>query len=110
MVTTASQAHKLRPLLLAAALLLALASMLYGAAWMYYVRRPAPVEVGFDLNYTPSAVEIKRVYSGSPAEGVGLKPHDRIVAINGQDIASRSPWLNLQERTWQKSHPGETVT
>ena len=109
MVGTTSRGRNLRPLFLAAAILLAAAATLYSAAWMYYVRRPFPVEIGFDLNYTPTAVEIIRIYKGSPAERVGLQPQDRIVAINGQDIASRSPWLNLQERTWQKSRPGETV-
>ena len=98
----------LRPLFLAAAILLAAAATLYSAAWMFYVRRPFAVEIGFEPTHTSNAIEVASVYKGSPAE-VGLEPGDRIVALNGRAIASRSVWSDLQMRVWQQSRPGDTV-
>jgi sigma-B regulation protein RsbU (phosphoserine phosphatase) len=109
MVGTTSRGRNLRPFFLAAAILLAAAATLYSAAWMYYVRRPPPVEIGFDLKYTPTDLEVTSIYKDSPAERAGLRLGDHILAINGQPVATRSPWSNLQERIWQTSHPGETV-
>jgi sigma-B regulation protein RsbU (phosphoserine phosphatase) len=109
MAGTMSRGRDLRPFFLAAAILLAAATVIYSAAWMYYIRRPFPVEIGFDPNYTGAAIEVIDVYQDSPAERVGLRPGDHIVAINGQGVASRSPYSNVQLRIWQKSRPGQTV-
>ena len=110
---TVTRHRHYRPVLLAAAILLAAVTILYSAAWMYYVRRPLPtpqVEVGFDESYTSAGVEINNVYPNSPAEKAGLKVNDRIVAINGSSADSASAWNDLLLRTWRNSQPGDTVT
>src|SRR5271165_5200246 len=109
-----TRSHNYRPVLLAAAVLFAALTILYSAAWMYYIRRPAPpapqVEVGFDESYSSAGVEINNVHPNSPAEKSGLKADDRIVAINGSSADSASAWNELLLRTWLNSQPGDTVT
>src|SRR3974377_763735 len=110
---TVTRHRHYRPVLLAAAILLAALTILYSAAWMYYVRRPLPtpqVEVGLDDSYACAGVEINNVYPNSPAEKAGLKVNDRIVAINGSSADSASAWNDLLLRTWRNSQPGDTVT
>lgn len=107
-----AQSHKYRELLLALAAILAALTIIYSAAWMYYIRSPisAPVEVGYDGSYSPTGIEIDRVYPASPAEKSGLKVDDRIVAINGSSANSASRWEELESSTWQSSRPGDPVT
>src|SRR5271166_6465785 len=110
---SATSGRNYRPVLLAAAILFAALTILYSAAWMYYVRRPPPspqVEVGFDESYSSAGVEINNVYPNSPAEKSGLKVNDRIVAINGSSTDSASAWNELLLRIWRSSQPGDTVT
>jgi sigma-B regulation protein RsbU (phosphoserine phosphatase) len=109
MVGTPSRGRNLRPLFLAAAIILAAAAILYSAAWMFYIRRPFGVEIGFEPTHTTNAIEVTSVYKGSPAEQVGLEPGDHIVALDGQAITSRSAWSDLQMRIWQKSRPGDIL-
>src|SRR5271165_121829 len=109
-----TRSHNYRPVLLAAAVLFAALTILYSAAWMYYIRRPSPpapqVEVGFDESYSSAGVEINNVHPNSPAERSGLKANDRIIAINGSSAGSPSAWNELLLRTWLSSQPGDTVT
>ncbi|MGH7169861.1 MAG: S41 family peptidase [Gemmataceae bacterium] len=42
------------------------------------------VSIGVDLEVIDEQMEIRRVYPGSPAEKANLKPHDRLVRIDGQ--------------------------
>src|SRR5271166_3969726 len=110
---SATSGRNYRPVLLAAAILFAALTILYSAAWMYYVRRPPPspqVEVGFDESYSSAGVEINNVYPNSPAEKAGLKVNDRIVGINGSSTDSASAWNELLLRTWLNARPGDTVT
>ena len=113
-VLSTTPSHNYRPVLLAAAALFAALTILYSAAWMYYIRRPAPpapqVEVGFDESYSSAGVEINNVHPNSPAEKSVLKADDRIVAINGSSADSASAWNELLLRTWLNSQPGDTVT
>src|SRR5208337_1651783 len=113
-VLSTTPSHNYRPVLLAAAALFAALTILYSAAWMYYIRRPAPpapqVEVGFDESYSSAGVEINNVHPNSPAEKSVLKADDRIVAINGSSADSASAWNELLLRTWLSSQPGDTVT
>ncbi|HZM10660.1 MAG TPA: PDZ domain-containing protein, partial [Candidatus Limnocylindrales bacterium] len=109
LATPAMRSHKYRSALFAAALLLALTAIVYSAAWMYYVRLKPTVEIGIDTNYLAQAIEITNVYRDSPAEKAGLKPHDRIVAINGSSADSASAWDALLFHVWLSSHPGDTV-
>src|SRR5271166_4108082 len=114
MATAMMQVRKYRPLFLALAAIFAALTIFYSAAWMYYVRLPAPppspVEVGFDGSYYSSGIQIYRVYPNSPAEQSGLKVNDRIVAINGKSSDSETGWDDLESHIWQGSQPGDTVT
>src|SRR5271166_5153857 len=110
---TATRDRNYRPLQYAAAVLLAALTILYSAAWMYYVRRPlqaTQVEIGFDAFYSAAGVEIDDVHPNSPAEKAGLKRKDLIVAINGSSADSASAWNRLENRTWLRSQPGDKVT
>ena len=112
MATPTTQSRGYRPWLLALAIIFAALTILYSAAWMYYIRRPSPaqVEVGFDESYSSAGIEIHNVHPNSPAENAGLIANDRIVAINGRTADSPSAWDDLMSRTWRSSHPGDTVT
>ncbi len=108
------RSHNYRPVLLALAVLFAALTILYSAAWMYYVRQPPPpapkVEVGFDASYSSAGIEVNYTYPNSPAEKSGLKANDRIIAINGSNADSDSGWSSLENRTWLCAQPGDTVT
>jgi predicted metalloprotease with PDZ domain len=73
---------------------------------MYYIRLRTPVELGLRVQLVASenSVEIVAVEAGSAAEQAGLRPKDRIIAVNGEDLNSRSAiyaggsFLALEER------------
>ncbi|HEY7327471.1 MAG TPA: S41 family peptidase [Gemmataceae bacterium] len=48
------------------------------------------VSIGVDLEAIDEQLVIRRVYPGSPAEKADLKPHDRIVSIEGQSTLDLS--------------------
>ncbi len=105
------RSHKYRPALLALAVLFAATTIVYSAAWMYYIRRAPPqVEIGIDVSYRDAGIEIDKVLPNSPAESAGLKPHDLIVAINGRKADSAPAWNGVLYRAWLKAKPGDTVT
>ena len=105
----ATPSHKYRPVLLAAALLLAATTVLYSAGWMYCVRHIPQVEIGIDESYSAAGIEIGSVHQGSPAEKAGLKAKDRIIGINGSSANSALACRELLYRVWLRSHPGESV-
>jgi phosphoserine phosphatase RsbU/P len=94
-----------------AAIVFAACTILYSAAWMYYVRQARPqadVELGFQEDYRRDlgCDLITSVVPDSPAERVGLKPNDCIVAVNGKSMAaSFAPEID----TWMAARPGESV-
>lgn len=77
---------KYRPLLLAAAIVFAAATVTYSVGWMYYFRAAIQVEVGMDTTPLSNGLEIRDVYPDSPAQRAGLRAKDVIVAINGRDV------------------------
>jgi phosphoserine phosphatase RsbU/P len=109
-VSSPPRERNYRPLLYAVAVLFALATILYSAAWMYYQRHDSPrVEIGFDDAYSAAGVEVKGVHPNSPAERAGLKTKDFIIGINGSKADSESSGVRLLNRTWLKGQPGDTV-
>jgi sigma-B regulation protein RsbU (phosphoserine phosphatase) len=106
---SATPSHKYRPVLLAAAILLGIATVVYSAAWMYCVRRAPQVEIGIDESYSSAGVEIDNVRPNTPAEKAGLKAHDRIVAINGRSADSSAAWNGALYRVWLRAKPGDIV-
>jgi len=100
--------------LIALAAVFAGITFFYAAVWMYYVRHQAPnnpVELGFNFKhqeqYDPAthSVAVGDVVPGSPAERAGLRPGDRIVAVNGRQLRTSAPY----DQTWAHSHPGDPV-
>ncbi len=102
-----------RPLLATLATLLAAASVLYGAIWMYDVRHARPsVELGFNKTATAGSydrsthsIPVIDIVSGSPAEHAGLRVGDRIVAINGQPLVTSAPY----DDAYSRGHPGDAI-
>ncbi len=103
-----------RPALIALATVFAGITFFYAAVWMYYVRHQTPnnpVELGFNFKhqeqYDPAthSVAVGDVVPGSPAERAGLRPGDRIVAVNGRQLTTSAPY----DQTWAHSRPGDSV-
>ena len=100
------------PFLATLAFLFAGVAIIYGSLWMYAVRRSSPiVELGFNNHHNPEYDEkthsqaVEDVTEGSPAERAGLRPGDRVIAVNGQalntDIASTEAYT--------RGRPGDPV-
>ncbi len=59
----------------------------YSGIWMHSVRWIAPVSVG--VEFQEESLDIASIEVEGPAELAGLRPHDRLVAINGEPVQSR---------------------
>ena len=60
-----TRSHAFRPLLMILGILLAVLTIFYSAAWMYYIQRPSPVpevEIGLDELYSSAGIEIQNVH------------------------------------------------
>lgn len=99
-----------RYFLLALAVIFAALTILYTAAWMYYVRKQTRVELGIETEYlrTTQTLHIVKVDPGSPAGQAGLAVGDDVFAINGQTFAQAGP--DLFDKVWLRGRPGDTVT
>lgn len=90
------------------ALALAAVTILYGGAWMYYVRlETASAELGFVSHYSDaaSAVMVDSVEDGGPASRSGLRAGDRIVEVNGVPLDSRDAF-----EAWEHARADDPVT
>lgn len=47
--------------------------------------------IGVEITQVPEGVLVTRVFANSPAEGAGILPDDRIIRVNGTDIAGFTP-------------------
>ncbi len=101
-------AKRYRPLLFAIAIVFAAATLLYSAAWMYYIRQ-GTVELGIDTLPTSGGIEIRDVYRNSPAERAGLRAHDLMVALNGRALTSEASCSGILQDVWLQSRPGDHV-
>ena len=106
---TSDPVRRYRPLLYAAAILFAASTILYSAAWMYYIRQQERVEIGIDNNLVRGALEIRNVYKDSPAERAGLKAGDRILAVNGKPAGVAGNDSPARVRAWVEAKPGDAV-
>jgi sigma-B regulation protein RsbU (phosphoserine phosphatase) len=110
MVTTARRERNLRPLLLALAIVFAAATVVYSAAWMYYIRHSnLPVEVGMDTDPSSPGMVVTKVWKNAPAERAGLRPKDMIIAIDGRPVAAPALCNQVLYQVWDASRPGEPV-
>ncbi len=106
-----SRFAKFYPLLLTVAVIFAAATVVYSAAWMYYVRRSnLPVEVGIDTQPSPPGMIVTRVWRDSPAEKAGLQPMDVITAIDGRSVVAPDSCSQTLFQVWYASAPGQPVT
>jgi sigma-B regulation protein RsbU (phosphoserine phosphatase) len=97
-----------RPVLVALASLFAAATILYSFLWMYAVRHPGPpVQLGFDARYSAKDLSstVQTIEKGSPAEQMGLRVGDRILALNDRRLESPA----LFDSVWFDSRPGDSV-
>jgi sigma-B regulation protein RsbU (phosphoserine phosphatase) len=96
-----------KPLLATLATLFAVATTLYSVLWMYTARWQPRVELGFDNAYVESehCQLVKSVSKDSPAEKAGLRPGDRILAIDGHPIENA---FSITE-VWARHKPGDSV-
>ena len=80
-----------RPLLLALAVLFGAATTAYSITWMVHVHHV--VGLGTDVRWVPShEAEVHDVEVGSSPWQQGLRPGDRIVAVNGEKLDNPSPF------------------
>jgi phosphoserine phosphatase RsbU/P len=106
----AEKPSKARPLLLTLAVVFATATVVYSAAWMYYVRESSlPVEIGIDNISSPSGILVMNVWNGSPAQKAGLGAKDIITAIDGQSTVPPEIGNRMLFRVWNASRPGDRV-
>lgn len=96
-----------KPLLTALAIVFAAVTILYSALWTLYGSRSVPVELGFDNTYIPDdhSQRVDSVRPQSPAERAGLKPGDRMIALDGAPI-EREDTLT---RVWSRHKPGDPI-
>ncbi len=90
-----------------AAALFGAATLLYVTLWMMAVRFQPAVELGYDSSYLAAeqAQLITLVLPDSPAERAGMRPGDRLLAIDGLPLAD----AGYQARAWTERAPGEVV-
>jgi sigma-B regulation protein RsbU (phosphoserine phosphatase) len=97
-----------RPLLTAAAVLLAAATALYSTLWMYAVRHTQPrVEIGYEptSEMVVRCQHVQSIYPDSPAQRAGLRAGDCIVAVNGRDAGT----TDVLNEAWWNAKPGDPV-
>src|SRR6266542_3182405 len=66
----------------------------YGVLWVVHLKYARPQPGFTDYEYSPAArsMKVHAVLPGSPAEQAGLRPGDRIVAIDGQKLENLRPF------------------
>jgi len=102
----------LRKLIAAIAIVFAVASTTYAAAWMYDVRYPEhQVELGFnhthDEQYNPKthSITVGDVVPNSPAERAGMRAGDHIIGVDGTLLTSSAPY----DDAYAHGKPGDKV-
>lgn len=95
-----------RATLLTLAVLYAVVVTTYCALWLYSIHLQITVELGFDNLYISSenCELVRSVVRHSPADNAGIKPGDRIVALNGRRIGDSFSITDV----WSRSVPGDS--
>lgn len=89
-----------RLMLYLAAVLFAAATALYSIVWVYYVTQAGLTTLGVDFTYSLPGhfLRVSRVLEGSHAQQAGLRPGDEILAINGRQLDTLTPFYELVAR------------
>jgi len=89
------------------AIAFAASTIVYTSLWMTaFLREPiAEVELGFDPHYANGALVVFSVYKNSPAEKMGIRPGDRILAVDGETVTGQQ----FLTRDWLRHKPGDSV-
>lgn len=92
----------------ALAIVFAVATTLYSAAWMYYIRQDPQSRLGIDAEFSRSerALVINGVIENTGAASAGLRAGDRIVGIDGRPLEAPDAF---DEVLW-KNPPGTTIS
>src|SRR5918912_1179068 len=93
----------------ALAIVFAGAAILYSVVWMWGVRQETAVGVGLETRRATNdlrALIVTHVESHGPAAAAGLKPGDRIVAVNGKPIDDLTDPVITSE---VRARPGQTI-
>jgi sigma-B regulation protein RsbU (phosphoserine phosphatase) len=102
-----------RPVLLALSILFCATTTLYALTWIVDALHPTMSQVEIGINQSANtffdpataSVPVYNVMPASPAERVGLRAGDQIMALNGHALESYA----LMAKVWSRSHPGDSV-
>lgn len=92
---------------LAIAVVFAIATVVYSAFWMYYIRQAPKTTMGIEAFQSDpgTPVRIATVYPGTQAAAAGLRPGDRIASINGTRVRTLEPIFTVLSQ----ANPGDHV-
>lgn len=76
------------------AILFAAYATTYGVLWIIQIKHsfPQPGFTSYQYSATTRTMKVGEVFPGSPADRAGLRPGDRIVAIDGQNLKNLRPF------------------
>src|SRR5215469_4474913 len=76
------------------AIVFAVCATMYSVLWIMHQEyvHPQPGFTDYEYSASSSAMQVGHVFPGSPAEKAGLRPGDRIIAIDGQPLADLRPF------------------
>jgi sigma-B regulation protein RsbU (phosphoserine phosphatase) len=76
------------------AIVFAACATTYSVLWIMHQEyvHPQPGFTNYEYSASSGAMQVGEVFPGSPAEKAGLRPGDRIIAIDGQPLADLRPF------------------
>jgi sigma-B regulation protein RsbU (phosphoserine phosphatase) len=83
-----------RKILLALATIFSLATMVYTATWMYYIRHQSPLNIGMTvkLSKLTGQLEVIQVWPDTAAARAGFQAGDVILEVNHRAVETLNPW------------------
>src|SRR6516225_3907228 len=83
-----------RNILIALATAFSLATVVYTATWMYYIRHQSPLNIGMNvkLSKLTGQLEVTQVWPDTAAARAGFKAGDVILEVNHRAVETLNPW------------------